>query len=84
MTKPGTEQRRICWPSFDLTCLEGGCGYCNGHRFRNVESIRKAVERGQASNWNRCTPAAPDDSPMRSFDYGRRRAWGNADSRVTG
>lgn len=81
MIKPGTIQRRICWPYPDLTCLEGGCGYCNGYRFRNVESIRKAVERGEVHSHHR-GKTGPDDTPLKSFLYGERNGWHNAESRV--
>lgn len=36
--------RRICWPTPDATCLEGGCGYCNMDKFRTVSSIRRYAE----------------------------------------
>ncbi|QDF18300.1 hypothetical protein SEA_DAKITI_87 [Gordonia phage Dakiti] len=31
--------RRICWPTPDATCLEGGCGYCNMEKFRAISTI---------------------------------------------
>lgn len=33
-------KRRICWPEFDIVCLEGGCGYCGDHPFRTETAIR--------------------------------------------
>lgn len=67
------EQRRICWPDFDRTCLEGGCGYCNKNPFRNVTSIERAVKRGKGLG------AIAD--LQRAFDYGLKHNWHNAESR---
>lgn len=61
------EQRRICWPNPDGVCLEGGCGYCNYERFRDVKSIRKYVDKH---------PELEKD-----FIYGMQRGWNNAKSR---
>jgi hypothetical protein len=36
--------RRICWPTPDAVCLQGGCGYCNDSRFRSLNTIRKYAE----------------------------------------
>lgn len=36
--------RRICWPDPDVTCLQGGCGYCNYSKFRSLVTIRKYAE----------------------------------------
>jgi hypothetical protein len=68
------EQRRICWPDFDNTCLEGGCQYCNGNPFRSVASIERAVQRRADQN--------ADGGLMQSFDRGHRHRWGNAESRT--
>lgn len=35
--------RRICWPSPDATCLEGGCLYCNEAPFRALRTIDEYV-----------------------------------------
>ena len=74
------EQRRICWPDFDCTCLEGGCGYCNDNRFRSVSSIDRAIEQGKGVATNRGTGAKGD--LRKSFDYGQRHRWNNAESRI--
>lgn len=36
-------KRRICWPEFDLVCLEGGCGYCGDHPYRTEKAILAAL-----------------------------------------
>jgi hypothetical protein len=73
------EQRRICWPEFDATCLEGGCGYCNDNPYRSMRSIeRKAKKMG--TTYNRGNGKKRD--PMEAFQYGRDHHWNNADSRV--
>lgn len=74
------EQRRICWPDFDCTCLEGGCGYCNSHPFRNVSAIEKAIEGDMGTPFNRGNGSTGD--LRRSFEWGRSHNWSNADSRV--
>lgn len=74
------EQRRICWPNPDLTCLEGGCGYCNTYRFRDVASILRAVKRGLVNKTNRGNGTEGD--AMRSFRYGERHRWNNAEWRT--
>lgn len=74
------EQRRICWPNPDLTCLEGGCGYCNKYRFRDTMSILRAIRRGEVRQTNRGNGTAGD--AMWSFRYGERHGWNNAESRV--
>lgn len=74
------EQRRICWPDFDATCLEGGCHYCNGNRFRNVSSIEQAVKAGKGHARNRGNGTAADLEW--SLRYGRRHNWHNAESRM--
>lgn len=38
-------KRRICWPDPDATCLEGGCGWCNDHRFRSFAVISRYVRQ---------------------------------------
>lgn len=38
-------KRRICWPNPDATCLQGGCGYCNGYPYRALTTIRRWAER---------------------------------------
>ena len=81
MTTEGTPQRRICWPVFDCTCLEGGCGWCNDSRFRNVSSIERAVRSGQAQPYHRGTGDKIFD-PAQSFRRGQRHGWGNAESRI--
>ena len=73
------EQRRICWPSFDCTCLEGGCSYCNTYRFRDVAGILRAVKRGSGRPVNRGN-GKPGDL-MWSFRFGERHGWNNAEAR---
>lgn len=37
-------QRRICWPTPDATCLEGGCSYCDDEPFVALSTINRYVE----------------------------------------
>lgn len=39
-----TTKRRICWPTPDATCLEGGCTYCDENPFRSLGEIRAYAE----------------------------------------
>ena len=72
------EQRRICWPKPDATCLEGGCGYCNDEPFRDVAQIRRYAERAGVIP-NR---AQGEQDALRAFTYGHQRGWNNAQWRV--
>jgi hypothetical protein len=48
-------RRRICWPQFDVVCLQGGCSYCNENRMRSLNTIRDLAERDpklQAAYWD--------------------------------
>jgi hypothetical protein len=71
-----SERRRICWPSPDATCLEGGCLYCNDHPYRSVATIRA---------WAQQTPTIRNRgdrqtrSAMEAFQWGEQHHWGNAD-----
>lgn len=42
---------RICWPTPDATCLEGGCGYCQYAKPRSLTVVvRWAKKAGQVPN----------------------------------
>lgn len=59
--------RRICWPTPDVCCLEGGCGYCNERPFRSLRTIRSyAFRTGQ----------------MAAYRWGDAHRWGNAEVRM--
>jgi hypothetical protein len=74
----GVEERRICWPSPDATCLEGGCGYCNDSPFRKVSTIENYAKRaGIVPNRGIGEKQAID-----AFRYGAGAGWNNAESRV--
>lgn len=73
----GPEQRRICWPNPDATCLEGGCGYCNGYPWRNVSSIWRYAQRAGVLQ-NR---AIGEKDAVTAYRYGELYRWGNADVR---
>lgn len=72
-----TEQRRICWPDPDATCLEGGCGFCNYEPFRDVKQIERYAQRAGVLP-NR---AAGQRSAPEAFEYGRASHWNSAQSR---
>ncbi len=74
------EQRRICWPQFDATCLEGGCLYCNDHPFKNISTIQRAVLQGQGQARNRGN-GAPANLET-AFFWGLGNGWCNAQSRI--
>jgi hypothetical protein len=38
-----SDKRKICWPVFDATCLEGGCISCPYGRFIQIDTIRRKV-----------------------------------------
>lgn len=37
-------KRRICWPTPDATCLEGGCIHCDESPFRTLREIHAYAE----------------------------------------
>jgi hypothetical protein len=39
------DERRICWPDPDATCLNGGCGWCNTYPFRKLSTIERYAAR---------------------------------------
>lgn len=78
MNYPG-EERRICWPNPDATCLEGGCMYCNDYKFRSVDSIWRYCER-EYIVYNRGDDQQRD--PLDVFKWGHERNWSNAESRT--
>lgn len=62
--------RRICWPDPDATCLEGGCGHCDGYPYRGVDKIRAyAVKAGELPN--RYGGGTKD--ALKAFLYGEHR-----------
>jgi hypothetical protein len=47
------KRRRICWPTPDEVCLQGGCLYCNDRPFRTLLQIRVyAREAGYLAAYN--------------------------------
>ena len=73
-----TDQRRICWPNPDATCLEGGCGYCNDYPFRNVSTIENYAKKAGIVP-NRGTGK---QNAMKAFNDGKWSKWRNAESRI--
>jgi hypothetical protein len=74
------EERRICWPDPDATCLEGGCVYCNENRFRKVSTIKRYAEKAGVLP-NRGTG---EKDATEAFNYGFSRNWNNAEVRYRG
>lgn len=68
------EQRRICWPDPDATCLEGGCIYCNDHPFRNVGEIARYAQNAELVEHR----GGQRLSGWEAYLNGRRNYWGNA------
>lgn len=62
-------QRRICWPGPDVTCLEGGCVYCNDFGFRTLGVITRWVNE------------VGDEDRRRAWEYGRAHDFWNAETR---
>jgi hypothetical protein len=58
-------KRRICWPTLDAVCLEGGCVWCNDNPFfRSVSDIPD-----------------DDTNRIKAFGFGKRDDWHNAETR---
>jgi hypothetical protein len=60
--------RRICWPTPDGVCMQGGCIYCNDNPYRHLNGILDYARS------HGLTPA---------YNYGLSRAFNNADTRKT-
>ncbi|HEX4502160.1 MAG TPA: hypothetical protein VH187_13570 [Scandinavium sp.] len=71
-------ERRICWPEFDATCLEGGCMYCNDNPFKSLNAIRSKVLKMKVTH-NRGDGKERDS--MDALMYGIRHNFFNADTR---
>lgn len=71
-------ERRICWPDFDATCLEGGCLHCDGHPFRPIAVIKEKAE-AMGMTTNRYGNGVVN--AMAAFRYGQKHDWNNAESR---
>lgn len=69
--------RRICWPTPDATCIEGGCGYCNMEKFRAMSTIfRYAKTAGVLPN-----RGLGEKEAMTAFNYGLEHDFFNAEVR---
>lgn len=68
-TWAGKTERRICWPDPDRVCLEGGCGYCNQHVFRDLDEIQRWAEN------------APDPRLWQAWVFGLQNDFWNAETR---
>lgn len=58
--------RKICGPTYDAVCLQGGCGYCNSGRWRKIDILEKEVKTKYPHLWN-------------DFVWGKRHNFANAD-----
>ena len=65
-------RRRICWPTFDLTCLQGGCIYCDDNPYRAEAKIRRAFPSNQPG---RFTVAEQEQALAYSLGGGGNRKW---------
>jgi len=72
------DERRICWPDPDATCLNGGCGWCNTYPFRKITTIsryaRKAGILPHRGNG--------EDDAMHALQYGVRHEFFNVETRT--
>jgi hypothetical protein len=69
--------RRICWPTPDATCLNGGCGYCNDYPFRSMR-VLVAYARRTGRIHHR---AAGSEDATEALQYGLVRQFLNAEVR---
>jgi len=73
------EERRICWPNPDATCLHGGCMWCNDHPFRKLSTIERFARRaGTLPHRGR-----GEEDAQHAFQYGLRHAFFNVDTRTS-
>jgi hypothetical protein len=73
------EERRICWPDPDATCLHGGCGWCNCEPFRKLSSIQRfAMKAGVLPHRGR-----GEEDAWKAYQYGLRNEFFNVETRTS-
>lgn len=72
-------ERRICWPEPDATCLHGGCGWCNDHRFRPLPMIERYARR---AGFLPHRGKGVEDA-LAAYRYGLQHAFFNVETRAS-
>ena len=66
------EKIRICWPSPDATCLEGGCIHCSDARPRPLAVVERWAESaGHVVNRGSRTTTDAADALKYGLEHGR-------------
>lgn len=71
--------RRICWPEPDATCLNGGCGWCNGFPYRALTEI----EEWAKTAGTRPHRGSGEEDALKAYQWGLKHQFVNADVRST-
>jgi hypothetical protein len=73
------EERRICWPDPDATCLNGGCGWCNTEPFRKLTTIERWASKAGTIPHR----GVGADDALHAFQYGLDRQFFNVETRTS-
>jgi len=67
------ESRKICWPTPDATCLEGGCGWCEFGVWKTLDQVEAYASKAGVLK-NRGIGEKP---AMQAYRYGLDRDFHN-------
>lgn len=73
------DERRICWPKPDATCLHGGCSWCDDNPFRNLTSIERYCRTAGVLPHR----GKGEQEAMDAYNYGLRNEFFNRDTRTS-
>jgi hypothetical protein len=66
-------ERRICWPTPDATCLNGGCIWCDESPFRTLTTIERYARKAGVLPHR----GHGEDDALHAYQYGLRRDFFN-------
>jgi hypothetical protein len=73
------EERRICWPKPDATCLHGGCMWCDYEPFRKLFTIERYASRAGVLPHR----GNGEQDAMAAYEYGLRNQFFNRETRTS-
>lgn len=73
------DERRICWPDPDATCLNGGCSWCNTHPFRKISTIERYANKAGVLPHR----GKGEDDAVHAFRYGLAHHFFNVETRTS-
>ena len=73
------EERRICWPNPDATCLNGGCIWCDTHPFRKLSTIERYARKAGVLQHR----GTGSDDAVHAYRYGQLHNFFNVQTRTS-